>query len=60
MGHADLLALRAWALLANGMGAVDWSGLPVVAAYLDVDDVEGLVDRLHVIKTHKGPTLGAE
>lgn len=44
-----------WNLLANGSGGLDWAGLPFVAAMLGVDDVEGLMDRLLVIKTHKPP-----
>lgn len=35
------------------MGGIDWSGLPFVAAYLEIDDVEALVDALLVIKTHR-------
>jgi hypothetical protein len=48
-----VIALRAWNLLANGMGGIDWAGLPMVAALLGVQDVDALVHRLFVIKTHK-------
>lgn len=47
--------MRAWNMLTNGMGGIDWAGLPVAVAYLGVDDVEGLIDRLMVIKQHKPP-----
>jgi len=40
-------------MLSNGMGGIDWSGLPIVAALLEIDDIDGLVRRLHIIKTHK-------
>lgn len=49
--------MRAWNLLANGMGGIDWAGLEVVVAYLGVRDVESLVDRLQVIKLHKPPEV---
>ena len=35
------------------MGSIDWRGLEVVAALLGVDDVEGLINDLMVIKSHK-------
>lgn len=40
-------------MLANGMGGLDWAGLPLAAAYYGIEDVEGLVHRLLVIKLHK-------
>ena len=52
------MAVRAWNMLANGMGGIDWSGLPLVCALLSVRDVELLVERLLVIKTHRPPTQG--
>jgi hypothetical protein len=39
--------------MTNGMGGLDWQGLPYVAAYLGVQDITGLIDRLLIIKTHK-------
>jgi hypothetical protein len=42
-------------LLANGMGGLDWAGLPLVCEWLGVDDVDGLLLRLSVIKAHKPP-----
>jgi hypothetical protein len=40
-------------LLANGMGGIDWAGLPYVVATLGIDDIEILINRLMVIKAHK-------
>lgn len=47
--------MKAYSLLANGMGAFDWAGLPHVCALLGVDDPEALVWRLQTIKTHRKP-----
>lgn len=55
-GPLDVLALRAWNLLANGMGGIDWAGLPLVAALLGIDDAEDLIHRLGVIKNHRAHT----
>lgn len=49
---ADALALRAWSYLSNGSGGIDFGGLPLVVELLGVDDVEDLMHRLLVIKTH--------
>ncbi len=40
-------------MLSNGMGGLDWAGLPFVCAALGVQDVEGLLQRLTVIKLHR-------
>lgn len=48
--HEDGIAMRAWALLANASGGLDWAGLPVVCEWLGVQDVDGLLWRLSVIK----------
>ena len=40
-------------LLANGMGGFDWAGLPLLCGWLGVQDIEGLMDRLQVIKLHR-------
>lgn len=50
---AHRLAIKAWNLLTNGTGGIDWSGLPYVCEFLGVQDVEELIERLLVIKTHK-------
>jgi hypothetical protein len=44
-----------WNYLHNGHGGIDWAGLPLIAAVLGVEDVEALIHRLLVIKTHKPP-----
>lgn len=44
-----------WNYLHNGHGGFDWAGLPLVVALLGIDDVEALMHRLLVIKTHKPP-----
>lgn len=49
------MALAAWRLLANGHGGIEWAGLEVVVELLGVRDVEGLVRRLGVIRTHRPP-----
>lgn len=55
----DVLAIQAWNLLANGMGGLDWAGLPLVVAHLGITDVASLLHRLQVIKAHKPPTAGS-
>lgn len=40
-------------LLANGMGGIDWAGLPLVCGWLGIQDAEGLMQRLSVIKLHR-------
>lgn len=40
-------------LLANGMGGIDWAGLPLVCGWLGVQDAEGLMQRLALIKAHR-------
>lgn len=49
------MAIRVFNGLANGMGGLDWAGLPLLCAYHCVNDVEGLLHRLLVIKTHRPP-----
>jgi hypothetical protein len=51
----DAAAIRAWNALNNGMGGIDWAGLPMVCAMLEVENVETLVERMLVIKGHKPP-----
>jgi len=59
LSHANGLAIKAWNLLANGMGGLDWAGLPLVVDLLGIEDIEALVDALLVIKTHRPPDAGA-
>lgn len=47
------MAIKAWNLLANGMGGLDYAGLPLVAAHLGIDDPDMLLTRFLAIKTHK-------
>lgn len=49
------LHLRAWALLKNGMGGVDWAGLPVVMAHLGLTDPAALIESLATIKNYQPP-----
>lgn len=51
----DRIAIRAFNLLANGTGGIDWAGLPVVVELLGVEDIEDLLHRLEVIRMHKPP-----
>jgi hypothetical protein len=52
---SDSLAIRAWNALHNGQGGIDWAGLPLVVAWLGVQDLDSLLTRLLVIKTHERP-----
>lgn len=47
--------MQAWLLLKDGMGGLDWAGLPYVVAHLGVQDVPALIDALHTIKTYSPP-----
>lgn len=48
-----MAARRAYNMLANGMGGLDWAGLEVVAEVLRVDDVERLIECMHVVRWFK-------
>jgi hypothetical protein len=48
-------AIRAWNLMANGSGGIDWSALPIAVAMFGIEDQAALVQRLLVIKTHSPP-----
>lgn len=45
-------------LLKNGMGGVDWAGLPYVVAHLGITDVPALIDAIKTIKTYTPETHG--
>nr|WP_297526944.1 hypothetical protein [uncultured Roseateles sp.] len=47
--------MRVVRLLANGMGGLDWSGLPLIVAHVGVTDLQGLLDRVEVILQHRPP-----
>ncbi len=51
--EAERAAITAWNLLSTGSGAFDLGALPVVVELLGVQDVEGLIDRLLIIKLHR-------
>lgn len=53
--HDEALAIRAWNLLADGNGGVHWQGLEIVACWLGIADIDGLLTRLEAIKTHRPP-----
>lgn len=36
--------------LHNGQGGIDWAGLPLIAAWLGVADIDGLLHRMVLIK----------
>lgn len=40
-------------MLSNGMGGLDWSGLPTVAALLGIEDIESFVRHLMAIKQYR-------
>lgn len=40
-------------MLSNGMGGLDWAGLPTVAALLGIEDLDAFVRHLVTIKTYR-------
>ena len=42
-------------MLGNGMGGIDWAGVPVVLQMLGVQDVEDCLHRMMVIKSYSKP-----
>lgn len=40
-------------MLANGMGGIDWAGLPIVADMLGITDPQALIEHLTLIKAYK-------
>lgn len=55
LSERNHFALRAWTLLSNGMGGLDWQGFERVAAHLCITDEEWLIESLYAIKTHRPP-----
>jgi hypothetical protein len=55
MTEEDAQALKSFRLMSNGMGGLDWAGLPLAVARYGVRDVAGLIDRLLIIKGHRAP-----
>ena len=56
----DVTAIRLWNLLATGSGGIDFAGLELAAEWLGVTDIDGLLTRLAVIRTHKPAKAGDE
>lgn len=52
------MALRCFAMIANGTGGVDWSALPLAAAYYGAQDMDALIGAMLAIKLHRPPTPG--
>ncbi len=52
----DQLHFSAYRLLGNGMGGVDWAGLPYVVEHLGVRDVGALIQAIDIINTYKPDT----
>ncbi len=55
-----MLAYRVYAMLANGMGGLDWSGLSYAAEFVGAADLDDLTERLLVIKLHRPPKPGED
>lgn len=53
------MAIRVWNALADGHGGIHWAGLDLMVAWLGIDDVEGLLQRLLTIKGHSRPSADA-
>ena len=51
----DREAIRAWNLLGNGSGGIDWAGMPLVCELLGVEDLESFMLRIEIIKNHTPP-----
>jgi hypothetical protein len=52
LGDSDVEALKVVSLLKTGSGGMDWSGLPLVAGWMGITDLDGLLERLAVILQH--------
>jgi hypothetical protein len=50
---SNALAIGVWNALTNGMGGIDWSGLPLQVELLGIDDVETLCEALVNIKLYR-------
>lgn len=49
------MAIRIWNLLTDGNGGLNLAGLPLVAEWLGIADLDGLMTRLETIKGHRPP-----
>ena len=55
-----MTVVKAWNLLSNGSGAMDWSGLPVVVEMLGIADPARLITSIQLIKEHRPDKADAE
>ena len=46
------MAIKVWNALSTPQGGIDWAGLELITALLGIEDIEALVNRLLIIKTH--------
>lgn len=46
--------------MANGMGGVDWQALPLLCGWLGITDVQGLMQRLVVMRMYRKPNERTE
>jgi hypothetical protein len=51
--EGNAIAIAVWNALTNGMGGIDWSGLPLQCELHGIDDVESLCEALVNIKLHR-------
>lgn len=51
----DRQAVQVFNATANGSGGIDWQAVPLFAAFFGAHDVEGLIERLLVLKSHRPP-----
>lgn len=57
----EVLAIRAYRMLSNGMGGFDLgAGLDTVIDLLGVEDVDLLIHRMEAIKYHEAPGRGGD
>lgn len=54
------MASRACKLLKTGSGGIDWAGIPLVCAYLEVTQIEPFIDALQVLLTYEPPDDGVK
>jgi hypothetical protein len=55
-----VIAFRCYAMLANGMGGLDWGQLHLAAAMFGARDLDALSERLLVIKLHRPSAPGMD
>jgi len=50
------MAFKVINLLKTGTGGINWAGLPLVAGWLGITDLDGLLDRIATIVLYKPST----